>query len=344
MAPIPSSLDTETINLIDNLQRRQKDLDDFQLPRLRDCRGPLSVQQKFAAELKEDLDAFGQQIEEFVQSLDILADDVPKKGDRHSVKQLVEEFRESSARIRKDMRAALLHSKKTIDVQMKSNREDLFKGAMDNRNVEEKATDDALMKASNDVTESLRRTMGLMQKELERSVLSTQMLEQSTATLRAASTQHDVLSSITLTSKQLITALEKADWMDRLLIFSGLAFFVLVVLFIVKQRIVDRGIRVALFWTRFVPSSTRSVVKRSTEDILMKQEEGSATMSSILETVRESVSTALSSVTSVSSSASESASTLTQEIVSNISNEVTSSISIALTTAVSSASIEHVEL
>lgn len=36
--------------------------------------------------------------------------------------------------------------------------------------------DDALMKASNDVTESLRRTMGLMQKELERSVLSTQML------------------------------------------------------------------------------------------------------------------------------------------------------------------------
>ena len=36
--------------------------------------------------------------------------------------------------------------------------------------------DDALMKASNDVTDSLRRTMGLMQQELERSVLSTQML------------------------------------------------------------------------------------------------------------------------------------------------------------------------
>lgn len=47
---------------------------------------------------------------------------------------------QSTARIRKDMRAALLHSKKIIDVQLKSNREDLFKGAMDNRNVEEKAT------------------------------------------------------------------------------------------------------------------------------------------------------------------------------------------------------------
>lgn len=36
--------------------------------------------------------------------------------------------------------------------------------------------DDALMKASNDVTDALRRTLGLMQSELERSVLSHQIL------------------------------------------------------------------------------------------------------------------------------------------------------------------------
>lgn len=35
---------------------------------------------------------------------------------------------------------------------------------------------DALINASNDVTEALRRTIGLMQGELERSVLSSQML------------------------------------------------------------------------------------------------------------------------------------------------------------------------
>lgn len=55
------------------------------------------------------------------------------------------------------------------------------------------------------------------------------------------------------TSRQLITALEKADWLDRLLILSGLAFFLLVVLFILKQRIVDRGLRIAFWWTRFLP-------------------------------------------------------------------------------------------
>lgn len=37
-------------------------------------------------------------------------------------------------------------------------------------------SEDALMKANNDVTEALRRTVDLMQGELERSVLSTQML------------------------------------------------------------------------------------------------------------------------------------------------------------------------
>jgi len=37
-------------------------------------------------------------------------------------------------------------------------------------------SEDTLMKANNDVTGALRRTVNLMQGELERSVLSTQML------------------------------------------------------------------------------------------------------------------------------------------------------------------------
>lgn len=41
--------------------------------------------------------------------------------------------------------------------------------------------EDALMKANNDVTEALQRTIGLMQGELERSVLSTQLLGMSSS-------------------------------------------------------------------------------------------------------------------------------------------------------------------
>ena len=78
--------------------------------------------------------------------------------------------------------------------------------------------------------------------------------EGSTASLKATSTSHDMLTGLLGASKQLVTALEKADWLDRLLIFAALAFFALVVLFILKQRIVDRGLRIAFWWTRLLLS------------------------------------------------------------------------------------------
>lgn len=53
--------------------------------------------------------------------------------------------------------------------------------------------------------------------------------------------------------------LEKTDWVDRMLIISALVFFGLVVLFILKSRIIDRGLRIAFFWTRLLPSSSTRV-------------------------------------------------------------------------------------
>jgi len=109
------------------------------------------------------------------------------------------------------------------------------------------------MKANDDVTVALQRTIALMQGELERSVLSTQMLDASTASLQSTSAVHDTLTTVMSTSKQLIVALEKSDLLDRVLIISALMFFLLVVLFILKRRLLDRGIRIAFWWTRFLP-------------------------------------------------------------------------------------------
>ena len=63
MPPLPSTYDEETNSLIASVQRRQKDLSEFQIPRLRDCKGPLTVQQNLAAELREDVDTLGRQIQ-----------------------------------------------------------------------------------------------------------------------------------------------------------------------------------------------------------------------------------------------------------------------------------------
>ena len=67
--------------------------------------------------------------------------------------------------------------------------------------------------------------------------------EKSNQTLLSTSTQHDILTHATQTSKTLITALSRADTLDRLLIGAALVFFWLVVLFVIKERVVDRGLR-----------------------------------------------------------------------------------------------------
>ncbi|GAA6003913.1 hypothetical protein JCM10207_006464 [Rhodosporidiobolus poonsookiae] len=105
--------------------------------------------------------------------------------------------------------------------------------------------DDALMSATSDVTEGLRRTLQLMQSEVDRSLVSNELLQSQTQTMQLTSDEYSTLSSLMTTSKKLITSLERADVVDRLLLFGTFAFFVAVCAHIFKKRVLDRGIRVA---------------------------------------------------------------------------------------------------
>lgn len=112
------------------------------------------------------------------------------------------------------------------------------------------------------------------------------------------------------TSKQLITALERADWLDRLVIMAALTFFILVVLFILKQRIFDRGLRFALWWTKWIPVSVPDF--GGDEALLAKVEEGLVSvvsnveegLVSVVNSVEEVVMTAVASVVSGAATAS----------------------------------------
>lgn len=56
MPPLPTSFDDATNTSIASIQRRQIDLREFQIPRLRGCTESLAVQQQYAAELRDDLE------------------------------------------------------------------------------------------------------------------------------------------------------------------------------------------------------------------------------------------------------------------------------------------------
>ncbi|KAH9021693.1 Sec20-domain-containing protein [Lactarius deliciosus] len=288
MPPLPPTFDDATSASIASIQRRQGDLRDFQIPRLRGCTESLATQQQYAAELREDLETVMRLIESLDESVDVQR----SERSRRDLRGIVEGFQTDLSQLRKDMRSALLASKRAIDSKASSNREELLRSSVlkQGKLPGGKSTEDVMMKTQADVTDALRRTMALMQNELERSVLSTQMLEGSTASLKATSSTHDVLTGMLGTSKQLVTALEKSDWLDRLLIFAGLIFFALVVLFILKQRIVDRGLRIAFWWTRFLPSGDSRLVDNG-----VGMEKAASSVASVASSVVASVTTALAS-------------------------------------------------
>ncbi|KAG2337566.1 hypothetical protein BDR05DRAFT_1063187 [Suillus weaverae] len=259
-------------------------LDDNQttIPRLRECAGPLVAQQAWAGEVREDIEGLARQIEE----LDVLVDDQRTERTRRELRRRVEVFRDSLVNLRKDSRAALLASKYTIDSQSRLQREELLRSPTilekTTSSSGEKVTEDALVKANHNVTEALQRTIELMQKELEHSVLSFQYrIINCNSPIRVHNTRLDLILG---TSKQLITALEKTDWLDRILIISGLMFFGLVVLFRLKQRVIDRGLRIAFFWTRLLPSSCAGghVVVQKAREVMVTASASTATVSVVL--------------------------------------------------------------
>jgi len=63
MAPIPTTFDAEAQALLEAVERRQNDLSTFQIPRLQACTGPLSTQQAWAAEVREDIEQLAKQVE-----------------------------------------------------------------------------------------------------------------------------------------------------------------------------------------------------------------------------------------------------------------------------------------
>ena len=104
-----------------------------------------------------------------------------------------------------------------------------------------------------------------------------------------------MLTGLLGTSKQLVTALEKADWLDRLLIFAALTFFALVILFILKQRLVDRGLRIAFWWTRFLPSMDRGDSQLVVNRVVMEKATTQTDIATLASSVVISMTTALAS-------------------------------------------------
>ncbi|EUC54618.1 Sec20-domain protein [Rhizoctonia solani AG-3 Rhs1AP] len=306
MPPIASPLFIEAQTTHEGISRRLRDINKFQIPRLRECKGPLTLQQQFAAELRDDTEAITKRLEDF----STLAEDQERENERVQVGKWVSELYDELARLKSESRAALLASKRAIDNDARSRRDELLgsaalqeKRAAEAEAHKQRATEDKLMAASDDVTEALRRTTRLMQQELERSVLSTQMLQESSNTLRSTTDVYASLDNLMDISQVLIKALQRADWMDRIIIGLSFSVFLLTMAYIVKKRVLDRVVTVATLPFRL--AGTGSSKFTTTKELLTETTSTIKTLATSLTTTdihteTTSVSTALDTLTTSS--------------------------------------------
>ncbi|GAA6062668.1 hypothetical protein JCM10212_000568 [Sporobolomyces blumeae] len=267
-APVASSpppLAPSLAEPVASLSRRLRDLESHQVPELRDCNGPLHWQQELVHNVRQELATCRRDLDE----LKLEVDDLVRAKDRQAASYHVDQLQQLLDTCTKLYRAAVVQSKRQVDSQAHLfARDELLSAAGGSQTGGRDSPapsarggsgfrsatpapgggpsgDDALMSATSDVTEGLRRTLQLMQQEVDRSLASNELLEAQTQTMQMATKQYSTLSTLLSTSKTLITSLERADVLDRLLLFFAFSFFVAVCAYIFKKRVVDRGLRVA---------------------------------------------------------------------------------------------------
>ncbi|GAA5833978.1 hypothetical protein JCM3766R1_002487 [Sporobolomyces carnicolor] len=242
--PLPSLL----VPQVDHLERVLEDLDSYQIPELGDCRGPRPWFDQLTTQVRHELAGVKRDLDQL--RLDV--DDLKRLRDRQDGQYHVDRLQTYLDQCTRSYRSAVVQAKRVIDSsQHYLNRDELLappppSGDTATRNsAKPKDDDDALMSATSDVTEGLRRTLQLLQSEVDRSQVSNELLEQQTATIKSTSTEYSTLSTLLSNSKRLVTSLERADVVDRIVLFGAFSVFVAVCSYIFKKRVVDRGLQVA---------------------------------------------------------------------------------------------------
>ncbi|KAG0302254.1 Vesicle transport protein S20 [Linnemannia gamsii] len=217
MPPIQSVVPRHVQVQMDALRKQYHGLEGL-ISRLNNLTGsPLAVQQELARSAREE----SKSIESKIEDLRLLADEQDRESDRALVVAMLEKIETQFKQQQQALRQAILSSKQTIDREAKSERELLLKGSM----------------SAIELSEIRRR--GAARGSESEYMLNT---NESSKTLKATVGEYHAYDEVLKRGKGLITKLNQADWTDRLLIGFGLLVFSLVVMYILKKRIADRGI------------------------------------------------------------------------------------------------------
>ncbi|KAG0296056.1 Vesicle transport protein S20 [Dissophora globulifera] len=257
MPPLPAqTLPRPVQTQMDALRKQYLTLDEL-IARLRNLTGgTLSVQQELVRNAREASKA----IEAKIEDMRLLSDEQDREADRARIVAMLDKFETQFKQQQQALRQAILTSKQTIDREAKTERDLLFQGsksAIELSQIRRRGaagntnSSEYMLNTSKEHNESLGRTLMMMQQEVERTSHSVKVIDDSSKTLKSTVDEYRTFDEVLKRGKTLITKLNQADWTDRLLIGFGLLLFSLVVMYILKKRIADRGI--SLFGYLFMP-------------------------------------------------------------------------------------------
>ncbi|OMJ11069.1 hypothetical protein AYI69_g3283 [Smittium culicis] len=205
-----------------------------------------------------------------------------------SLDSFIKSKKEDLSKSRRDFRQAILQNKVNRSKKFSNERQALLSGAITPSEFRKNKarSQNKVVDAAQDATQALRDTAQLMNRELQVSVANVAALEESSRLLYKNKEQHENISQLLNLTKSLLTELERADWVDRVLIILAFIVFSIVALNIFRKRI----------WFPFIPSIFSS--SSPTNSVITSTQAHSLSLSQITTTVAASTSIAILSTAS----------------------------------------------
>ncbi|MCL7048481.1 hypothetical protein MKW94_009016 [Papaver nudicaule] len=170
--------------------------------------------------------------------LDLLAPQLLTEEQVESAQSTLKSWKNQYQSLHLGLRKANLQAQTNMRKAAQTKRELLLGGGEEStirrRNLQTKA---GMTKASESITESLRRTRQLMVQEVERSENTLATFDESTGVLKKAESEYKGHRSLLMRTKNLLSTMRRQDVLDRLILLVGFILFSCAVLYVISKRI-----------------------------------------------------------------------------------------------------------
>eukprot|EP00210_Caulerpa_lentillifera_P003595 g3430.t1 len=208
-----------------------------------------------ASELSKSLDSILKSIRRLHRDFELLAEEQETKEAALRVAKQVGHHKLQYENIKKSQERAFEEIKKNSERAWRKKKQELLAGANPRAQI---ADEKSALAASEGMTESLRRTREMMTEQISQTEGTTQLIGTSTQSLNKTQRKLKSQKELFGTSRRLLSSMSWQDVLDKIVLYGGVGFFLVVVLYILQKRMLGL---------------TPQIVKDSVSNLVMKSVE-----------------------------------------------------------------------